>query len=481
MAEGRSPHTRTRWWLLIIPTAYALSFFGLIALADNLLPRFVGAFVQGAFGLESNSTEVSLLRGRVTMTGLHGHDRSGIRSVEEVRIEGIGLYALVFGRNDTVLIQRILVRGLEPEFAEEKISLERAEIVELSGSFPGIFTLVELSDREGEKALQRVFGQMRAKVVSLEGLHAGSAHTGFTVKAFLATELSFSGQNHAMLLDGKFWDADGSFSVGHAMLGTRSTPDVEALEGRNRDITKADHLRLAKIGLYQNGAVFLRPGCNMDDLGGLRADLVTGAVFSNAEATRGVLDWQGLRCTIAKHLAGPDYRPETFSGGLHLEGHAQGGAMDHALQLDLNGTGPQARSNIHLDWKLASRQVGEPLSYFPALEMHEPMLLKADLRLGSRGGPKDLVRSVGLALGFPPETSHAQFVDELTANLVEFFPALFNEGRLSQVRSFLNHGGELALAAHPPEPLPLVLIDDAAQGALSSLGWSQTFNGSAAQ
>ena len=222
--------SRFRFRLFLIP----IVVIGLLTLAAVLLAPYADTRLAGVLdnlftnglSLKAERLEVDLLGRRAWAYNLHAtHPSAPVLSVEEIRLEGVNLYALVFGVQDAHLADRFLVRGAVPpksfETGNDRFALELGEAFELSGPFPGLLSLLRAPHG-------RAFGpaalRMRAKVLSLDKPYLGTPDLQVEAENFIGTDFSLSGQTSLVLHNFVCKSGPELLFIESGVMGRRATP-----------------------------------------------------------------------------------------------------------------------------------------------------------------------------------------------------------------------------------------------------------------
>ena len=475
---------RSRFRLLFIPTAviglFALAAIALAPYANTRLAGVLDNLFTNGLLLKAEHLEVDLLGRRAVARNLRAtHPHAPVLSVEEIRLEGVSLYALIFGVQDAHLADSLLVRGATPpepfKAGYDHFALERAEAFELSGPFPGLLSL--LREPHG-----RTFGpaalQMRAKVLCVSKLYLENLDSQVEAKAFIGTDFSLSGQTSLVARDVVYRDGGNVYSVESGVMGRRVTPDpVVFLSDRPEDV-EAERLRVLAAGMRLEGVV-LHNADIVEHAVGLRVALLTGGAFCDNNSTRLALSMKGLKDITQDE----SWRPFAMADGnlaadLLLEAGGAGETIRQSLRLRLENP-HQARlfAFLHLNWEQENPRPKMSRSFFPALEQPGPVLVRADLEVKQRGGCPKTFGSGRPAPANDPDAAYAASAHLGVELLKDEFPDLFVGNHAAQLDTFLVSGGLLRLQMEPSERLPLLLLPDAMRQALPTLGWRQTLNG----
>ena len=485
---------RSRLRLLLIPIAV----IGLLALAAVALTPYANTRLAGALdnlftnglSLKAERLEVDLLGRRAWAHNLRAvHPHAPVLSVEEISLEGVSLYALVFGVEDAHLADRFLVRGAVPpqpfKAGYDHFALERAEAFELSGPFPGLLSL--LREPHG-----RAFGpaalRMRAKVLSVAKLYLENVDSQVEAGTFIGTDFSLAGQTSLVAHDVLFRAGGTVYSVESSVMGRRVTPDPAAFLSDRPEALEAERVRMLAAGMRLEGVILHNVGA-VERTVGLRGALLTAGAFCDNGSARLALSMKGLKVTPHDEPWRPfatrdeSWRPLAMADGglaadLLLEARGAGDTLRQSLRLRLENSN-QARllDFAQLNWEQENPRPEASRSFFPALEQPGPVLVRADLEVKQRKGSPGTFGSSRTASARDPDVAYVTGAHRGAEYLKEEFPDLFIGKRAAQLDAFLLSGGALRLQMEPSERLPLVLLPDALRQALPALGWKQTLNG----
>ncbi len=474
---------RSRLRLLLIPIA-VIGLFALaaVALAPYANTRLAGAldnlFTNG-LSLKAERLEVDLLGRRAWAHNLRAtHPYAPVLSVEEISLEGVNLYALVFGVEDAHLADRFLVRGAVPpqpfKAGYDHFALERAEAFELSGPFPGLLSL--LREPHG-----RAFGpaalRMRAKVLSVAKLYLENFDSQVEAGVFIGTDFSLAGQTSLVAHDVLFRAGGNVSSVESGVMGRRVTPDPAVFLSDRPEDAEAERLRVLAAGMRLEGVVLHDAGI-VERETGLRVAMLTAGAFCDNDSARFALSMKGLKDTARDKSGSPFAMADgDLAAELLVEAGGTGDTIRQSLRLRLENPN-QARlfAFLSLNWEQENPRPETPRSFFPALEQPGPVLVRADLEVKQRRELSKTFDSSRSATANDPDVAYVTGAHRGVEFLKDEFPHLFVGKRAAQLDAFLGSGGLLRLQMEPSERLPLVLLPDALRQALPTLGWKQSLN-----
>ncbi len=435
MPGGTRSRFRSWFFLPLLGGLLLIAAATLIPSAERRLADTLGKLLRNGLGLVPASLEVNLPAGLAVARDLRPTPGFAmVRRVEEIRLEGVNLFALVFGTEDARLADHFLLRGVEPMHSNAGLALERLEVHELSGPFPGLLSLPwePRGEAFGPDALR-----MRAKVVDLTGLRLHDPGLDLALDALSGVGFSLA-RHELLLLDGLRYEADGlRFGAAHLLSGARRglnlLPYFESPAGGGEATRLPAGVRLNFLALRAEAAY--------PTGGAWRAALLSGALFSGPESARVVLAVRGL---TALDWIAADFLPPA-DGRLAGEAQAESGAGAGGFRLTVQG---ELRNPAGEKARLLWEQADEPPppnapGLFPALELRTPKLLAASLDFENRGRP---------------HSTFARWTFRLLQQGMREAPGLFTPAWQAEISTFSREGGGLCLSLEPTRPTPLLFI-----------------------
>ncbi len=475
------PQPRRLSRALLIPLAlgglFALAAIILAPYADARLAQALDDLLARGLLLKAESLEVDLLGRRAVARNLRALEPyAPVALVNEIRLEGVNLYALAFGVEDSPLARSLIVSGVKPAIrGAELFSLDRAAAFELTGPFPGLLSL--LKEPRG-----RAFGpaalRMRAGVLSVNDLSLAGPDARIRLTGFAGTDFSLDSHTSAVVSGLSVRDGGDGFSLNSAILGPRANIGPLAYLFGFSDPAEEPRPPATR----QDAAQLHGLNVSSPETGDLSAGLLAGVFFSAPDEARIDLAWRDVRGVWVKEarisgdaeallyaLTCLEQGGETFSGRFSERGDNR--SMERFVSLHAGGS--LARIRLNMDLKETGRTGGP----FPALQPVGLELVRADLEIEEKGLLRCVSDSASRRHKRNPQTEYETLVDSIST-LRRHFPGdgWFSAGEIRQIRALLHQGGLLRISLHPTEPMPLLLLPDALTTNPPELGRTQSLN-----